>query len=383
VGGVNGLQDASGNVVGRDFVNYWSGARLAMEGGIATVFDTEAFHGAQERLLGFEFAPHYWSYPPHLLLLLRPLATLDYLPALALWVGGTLGAFLWAARVTARHFGTHFDSASLLGLLVAPATMVGAWSGQNGFLTSALILGGIANLERRPTLAGFCFGLLTVKPHLGLLIPLLLLSQRAWRATVAAVGTTIALVVVSVLIDGPDPWRSLFVEITPNQRRVIEGFDGFFRTLMPSVFMAARQLNVPTTGAWIAQLLVSALAFAAVARGVFRSASNLDRAMLVVVGTYVVSPYTFVYDMPVLVAMSVIYVTSNRDYEMEPVERWIWFAVWISSAATIVGGALAVPLGPVILIAALVAVLRRVEASQPTAAPRVSRGGDFALPVFP
>lgn len=347
----------------RDFVNYWSGAVLVAEGRVAAVFDTTNFHLEQERLLGVEFDQHYWSYPPHLLLLLRPLGWLNYLSAFVVWTGLSFAAFAWTSRLAARRFGTQFGKTTLFGLLVAPATMLGIWSGQIGLLTSALVLGGIANLDRRPVLSGFCFGLLSVKPQLGLLIPLLLIATRAWRAVIAAAGTTICLIALSALVDGVDPWRNLFTEISPIQRSVIEEGRGFFRFLMPSVFMAARLLELPLAVAYAVQLFVSAVALVAITRGLFRTNNLLERTMLVVLGTHVISPYTFVYDMPVLATLSIIYVVHEGRVEVTRGESWLWFAVWLSPALMLVGGAYGVPLGPLIMIAALIAVLRRVESS--------------------
>ena len=61
--------------------------------------------------------------------------------------------------------------------------------GQTGFLTAALLTGGVLCLERREALAGILFGLLAYKPQFGLLIPLVLVAGGYWRA-IAAAGAT-------------------------------------------------------------------------------------------------------------------------------------------------------------------------------------------------
>lgn len=48
---------------------------------------------------------------------------------------------------------------------------------QNGFLSAGLFGGALVLLERRPVLAGALFGLLTYKPHLGLLVPIVLIAD--------------------------------------------------------------------------------------------------------------------------------------------------------------------------------------------------------------
>ncbi|MGN5509364.1 glycosyltransferase 87 family protein, partial [Campylobacter coli] len=68
----------------------------------------------------------------------------------------------------------------LLASAAFPAVWVTEGHGQNAFLTTALMGAGLAGLETRPWLAGVAFGLLTFKPHLGLLIPVLLLLNGRW-----------------------------------------------------------------------------------------------------------------------------------------------------------------------------------------------------------
>ena len=67
-------------------------------------------------------------------------------------------------------------SADVLVSLVALAFPAALWNitaGQNGFLTAALYRRHLLGLlERRPALAGICLGLLTYKPHFGLLFPI-------------------------------------------------------------------------------------------------------------------------------------------------------------------------------------------------------------------
>jgi hypothetical protein len=61
-------------------------------------------------------------------------------------------------------------------------------------------------LPGRPLIAGALMAFITIKPQLGLLLPLLLLLLPLWRAFAAAV-VTIALVVLGLLAFGAEPWR--------------------------------------------------------------------------------------------------------------------------------------------------------------------------------
>ncbi len=110
-----------------------------------------------------------------------------------LWCVLGLALYLWAAwsgGVQRQH---------LLFLAVAPGVAVNVFFGQNGFVTAALLIGGLANLDRKPVLAGVLFGILTIKPQFGLLLPVLLVMTGRWRVIAAAVVTTAVLVALTSL----------------------------------------------------------------------------------------------------------------------------------------------------------------------------------------
>ena len=70
--------------------------------------------------------------------------------------------------------------------VLTPAALMNIWAGHYGFLVGALFLLGWERLDRRPWQAGLFFGLMLIKPHLAILIPLVLLlganGQRCCRA---------------------------------------------------------------------------------------------------------------------------------------------------------------------------------------------------------
>ena len=74
-----------------------------------------------------------------------------------------------------------------------PACPINAIGGQNGFLSAALFLGGVLNIDRRPILSGVLIGLLTFKPHLGVVLPFALVALGAWRVIASAAVTALAL----------------------------------------------------------------------------------------------------------------------------------------------------------------------------------------------
>ena len=205
--------DGLGYLIGRDFVNTWMGARSALAGGPAPWFDFDTYNAVLAAQFYPEFPHHNWSYPPHLLLITWPLAFLPYLPGYLVWCVIGMAVYLLAASDGGRR------KERLYILAVAPAVWMNIFAGQNGFLTSALMIAGLAQLGRRPILSGVCFGLLTIKPQLGLLLPLMLLLTGQWRTIAAAVVTTAALVVATGLLFGFDIWPQYVVWCSRSKAR--------------------------------------------------------------------------------------------------------------------------------------------------------------------
>lgn len=82
--------------------------------------------------------------------------------------------------------------------------------GQNSFLTAALFGAGTLWTDRRPILAGLCFGALCYKPHFGLLVPVALLAGCHWRALGAAFGTAAVLCAFLLTVFGWETWHGFF-----------------------------------------------------------------------------------------------------------------------------------------------------------------------------
>jgi len=96
---------------------------------------------------------------------------------------------------------------AIIPVLAFPAAFWTLGLGQNSFLTAALFGAGTLWVDRRPILAGFCFGALCYKPHFALLVPVALLTGRHWRALGAAFGSAAALCGLSVIVFGWETWH--------------------------------------------------------------------------------------------------------------------------------------------------------------------------------
>src|SRR5437763_687352 len=111
-------------------------------------------------------------------------------------------------------------------------------------------------LERRPLLAGCFLGLLSFKPHLGILIPLVLLLGGHWRVVVAAAATTGLLALASFLALGSSAWDA-FVHALPaaSQASLSDGRADWAK--LQSMFGLVRTLGGGESLAWTLQSTLS------------------------------------------------------------------------------------------------------------------------------
>lgn len=355
------LLDVTGHQYGRDFLNVWAGPRIAAQSGIMALFDYEAYYRALERLYGAAVPFHNWSYPPHLLLFLPPFAAPPYIPALILW---TLLGFALYAGVVLTRLPAAARTAGLVFLLLAPSSIINSVTGQNGFFTAALFLGGLMLLDRRPVVAGVLFGLLTVKPQLGLLLAPALLAIGAWRSIVSAILTATALVGTSVLLWGIEPWLGWLTQASRYQQWLLtNNFDGFYTYMMPSIFAAARLIGLPVAAAAAVQAAVAVVVVAVTVVAFRRTRDTAARALLLGCGTLLVSPYAFNYDMTLLTAallwtLAPMACVADRD-------RQILGAAWLLPIAIMPLHIVGVPVAPLVLGGLFVLAVARILRPQP------------------
>jgi alpha-1,2-mannosyltransferase len=286
--------DPAGYQVGRDFLNTWMGGKSAFSGGPGAWFDSDVYNAVVRGVVGDpNLPPVYWSYPPHLVLFTWPFGLLGYLPAYALWC--VVGVWLYVRAA----FAGGVDRKFWLFLAVAPAATVNIFLGQNGFLTAALLIGGLACLDRRPIVSGILFGILTIKPQFGLLLPVMLVLTGRWRVIASAAATTIVLVATTALWFGADIWIEYVQKILPQQHLVLitAGNDGW--PIVSSAFVNARLIGLSEEWAWAVQAVSSYCALAAVVWAFWRRRDPVLSQALFVSATFLFSPWMLNYDMVV------------------------------------------------------------------------------------
>jgi hypothetical protein len=358
--------DISGYAVGRDFLNTWMGGRAAIEGHTAAWLDFETYNTVLRDMLGPAFPDHFWSYPPHLLLYTWPLALMPYLPAYALWCVLGLALYLWAAwsgGVRRQH---------MLFLAVAPAVAVNVFFGQNGFVTAALLIGGLAHLDRKPVFAGVLFGILTIKPQFGLLLPVLLVMTGRWRVIAAAVVTTAALVALTSLWFGPDIWLEYVRKVMPQQQWLMTNGGGLLMPMVSSAFVNARLVGLPLDVCWWVQAAVSCGALAMVVWTFWRKRDPVLSLALFVTATFLFSPWMLNYDM--VVFGFVVALLRQRD-DNTLADHRLALAVWTLPVTMLLFGAAHIPVAMLVLPAFAGRLIWRLARGHASAAVNASFRG--------
>ncbi|MDH6231321.1 arabinofuranan 3-O-arabinosyltransferase [Mesorhizobium soli] len=339
----------------KDFANYWMAGKLTLSGQVMDLFGPQPVYFQHlQAAFGNSFPWHNWSYPPHYLLLVWPLGFFGYEAAMMLFLGSTAALFVWALREFVGRGNV------MTWVAVGPFVAHNFWVAQNGFLSAGLALGALALRERRPVLAGVLLGVLTIKPQLGLLFPFLLLAERRWSMIASAGTTAVALVGLSAAIFGIDAWKGYVNEVLPYQAFVMRELEDTFTAMLPSVYGTSRNSGVETDLALLFHLVV-AVPVAAVTIWAFFSAKQAqDRANLLLIGLFLITPYALTYDLGLFAAPLALLAVDNRQGSATSSRETTLLAVAMLLPTIMMPlGYFNVPIASVVILGVFLLALRR------------------------
>ena len=345
---------------GRDFVNVYTSGSLVLGDRLDILYDIQAYRAYQLELFEGGLKHHNYSYPPVTLLYTWLLALPPYPAALLLWLGGTGAFFVWAARPYLREAGLPAWVA-----ILAPASIVNAWAGHYGFLIGGLWLAAFHVMPRRPVLAGILIGCMIVKPHLAILVPLVLLWRREWRAFASAAATAIALVGLSILLFGVDLWIVYLTRTAVVQAAMVDDVGTFFIRMMPTIMPSLALAGVGATVAAIVQVVVG---LGAIGLLLWRMPKDSGEAGLAAAtATFLVLPYAFNYDLTVAGLAGLLVLQRSRTGGSIAFSLAAAFA-FLVPMSVMYFGLVDMPVGPPALIFQLLALLGLI--APPAAAKR-------------
>ncbi|MFJ6324619.1 MULTISPECIES: glycosyltransferase family 87 protein [unclassified Rhizobium] len=305
----DGLSRLSDRLPYWDFTNLWGGTVMAVKGNVAYLFDVEAYRRELRLILSPLLPNQEWSYPPSMLLIGIPLTGLPVFVAYIAWTSGTLLLLFWATKL--------LELAWWLRVLIvaSPAAIMDVVFGQNGALTTALLLSGLLLAPSRPIIAGVLFGLLTIKPQLGLLVPFCLLASGNYRSILSAGATAVFLVVMTGLLFGFEVWWLFLTETRPLMTAILEApFPQSYQMNAVTIFMLARSFGFGPAASYAFQLIASVAAIVSTV-WLWRGKTSVDhgsRVCLTATLALVAMPYGYIYDtIPLSVAILYFFVNSR------------------------------------------------------------------------
>ncbi len=337
----HGVTDYAGRPLGSDFSSFYAAGRLVLAG--HSPYDQGALRAVEQALFGSATPFYSFAYPPVFLLIVTPLAKLPYMAALALWQGASFLLYLAAMLRLWRTEASHLNRQLVLVAAIAfGAVFINLTHGQNGFLTAALFAFALSFLEENPVWSGLCFGLLAIKPQLGLAIPVALAFGGYWRAFAAAAAGLVLTAIAASLLFGAMHWPEFFAATHFSQTAILnQGAVGYEK--MISVFAALRAWKTPLTYAYAVQLLISLAAIAALAR-LWRAKTDLKlKGAALCFATLLATPFALDYDLMLLAPA--ILLLAARDEHL-PFETSLTAFLWLMPLAVPALAQLGLPLAP-------------------------------------
>ena len=354
-------------MIGRDFVNVWAAGKLVWAHNFQLIYDIDGYRDFLDKLMNIRDIYAY-SYPPATLFLAALFGALPYSAALAVWTLAGSGLFYLAAR---RYF-VDADLPPILAL-ANPAGFVSIWAGHYGLLVGALGLAGWRWLDDRPRLAGLMFGLMTIKPHLGLLVALVLVLQRRWLAILFAALTFMAMFIVSGIVFGFNLWITYLGHTLSFHAELLMRGVASFHSMMPTVTAAMMRLHAPVVLVNVMQVTSAVFAASVIVMACRRNLATIDTGLMAATAIFLVLPYAFNYDMTV-VSAGVVFFAARAGYNYSLADRTALIAGFMLPLLLGPGRTYMI-LGPLILVALLLAQLKIATATARLNAPRGGPAG--------
>jgi hypothetical protein len=257
----------------------------------------------------------HFVYPPTALLLVAPLALAPYAVAFVVWTGATLALYCRTIWLIIPGW------TALLLALVPLAIQENLRLGQNGLLNASLLGLALVMMEARPVLAGICLGVLSYKPQLDLLFPVVLCVAKRWRVLLAAAACACAFALAATVAFGFSSWMEWLRNLSDQAASNYLMPDRTLAAVHHTFYGFAVWLGAAPSTAWAAQVagaLSSLLGVGTLWRGT--AAFNVKAAGLAL-GIAAATPYLLFYDLALLSIPAALLVRQGMAQGFLPGER--------------------------------------------------------------
>lgn len=310
---------AGGTVAFPDYLAHWTGGRILLDGHTSHLFDPSFQHALQRSEVGPDNLSWFVS-PPFAAALYAPYALFGFGTSALLWTASSI-AFLVAAIMLMRPFAPrlfrhHFAQVVIIMAATQPIFEV-LGSGQDSALALFLWVAGIRlALAGRSASAGVVLALGLFKPQQFMLVPVVFLIQRRFRALAAWSVTTAALALASVGIVGVNgtvdwiklPFSDTYERVVQiDQAWKMQSLPALVTTVLPSSWSgASAALGL------VVELVILVIFIHQLLRARRIGSSDVQVWMLTLLVTVVVSPHLVIYDL-VLVLVPILYLVEHHN----------------------------------------------------------------------
>lgn len=360
------LYRPDGSAWAHDYVAQWAAGQRVLSGDAQLVYDWTRHSAYQAQLIGAaQPVELYIFYPPHFLFTTPIFSWLGHVEASLAFLVITAAAYAASLQLLLRNWA----KAALVAVSGGGAFYCFWWT-QNGFLTAALLTAGLALLDRRPLLAGMFLGLLTIKPQLGLLIPIALLAGRRWQAIGSAAATFLLLALAAEAFLGRGIWET-FLTSVGQASGFLQSGNLWFK--QQSIFALVFPILGPGP-AWAMHGALAAVLAVIVGWMWSRPGPPWVKSSVLISASLLVSPYLYPYDAVPLTAAAAMLLYRDPGPGLATWERLLIFLCCLAPMATRVIYSAAVPLGALVMLYIAIRHAARNSVSSPGSGPNETKG---------
>jgi hypothetical protein len=342
--------DSNGSPKCIDFTTMWVTGIFAASSNPARMYDDMGWSAVWRSVTGLKgcmLAQGHTSYPPLLLFFTYPLGLIDYSTAFVVWMIVTLLFYLAVVYLIIPR------STAVIAALTPFPLIFNVLLGHNGFLTAGLVGLSLLLVERRPRLSGMFLALLAYKPQFGILYPLGLLASRSWPTLTSAAAGSLILGIAAAIIFGYQGWPAFITSLFDRDLDL-----GQEPSSLVSIFGFLQTTGANTRSSWVVHLAFGAVVMATLCAIWAKPIPHFLKAAALCVGSVIVTPYAFGYDLLILSIAGAFLVSDGLSRGFLPGERTTLVMCW--AGLFVLTG----PIPALICVVLLVMVIRRALLSE-------------------
>ena len=312
--------EVSDAAYGADFMQEWVGARMLLTGHASELYDVDTFRAWQydPKIVGFAWKTDQYFppvYPPPHYVLFTPFACLTYRWAVVLWLVILIGAAFLSSKLIAdisNHSATKLDVDNAdatrakskylwIGLILFPSLLFSISLGQKSVCWLLLACMTWRLLQcHRDYAAGMVFGILSIKPTLFFLIPLVMLRNGRWRFFAGASISVCTIWGATACIVPVETWMA-FANVLGTAGNYAENI-GYRLDWSCNLMTMAYSLPVELTQwcKWAICVPLSIYLLYCVFEDWRYAVGSPEKALMLLGSTILISPHTYHYDLCVL-----------------------------------------------------------------------------------